>query len=615
MKRLLRLTLLIIFLFFSQTSFSQVTFQIAFGGTGYDVSHMMMEVTSNGNYIVTGETYSFGVGSDDIYTALISTTGTVLWSKTYGNSGSERSNCVRQTSDGGYAVCGYMAMPGRSYDACLLKTDASGNIVWVKTYGGTLGEEALSLRQTFDGGYILVGSTSNYTSTVNSEMYVIRTDAFGNEIWSHSYGVNGFLGDYAGDVHQTADSNFVVMGKTSTPGLYDVALLKLNYTNGAVLWSKKYNIYSYDNAETFQVTTDGGFIICGYASTGANEDAFLLKTDASGNVQWTKLYADVYSNRGWGVIQTSDRGYAFTGAWYQGSITGTDMYILKTDDSGNLLWMKTMGSLEDDLGYIIHQTPDGGYAVSGITCCGNVGPGDRDFMLSKTDQDGNILGLCNLLVPTVTVTSPAIAATDIFLNVNTFGNSQVPLTFTTDPNTQNVVVCTMLPLPVQLLSFSAQKEGDKQVVLTWQTASEINNNYFDVERNTNGSAFQKIGTIAGAGNSTALLNYTFNDEYPGPGINYYRLKQVDYDGNYTYSGIKAVRFNQSKEIIIYPAPDGRTVFISADGNYTVKVYNIVGSLLLQEAINHSDKTIDLSSLNTGLYFISCGDKTLKIFTR
>jgi hypothetical protein len=614
MKLILRLAFIVSIAAYTYPVHAQVTFQIAFGGTGYDVSHMMMEVTTDGNYIVTGETYSFGVGSDDIYTALVSTTGNIIWSKTYGNSGSERSNCVRQTSDGGYAVCGYMAIPGRSYDACLVKIDTVGNITWAKTYGGIMGEEALSLRQTSDGGYILVGQTSNYTSTVNSEMYVIRTDASGNEIWSHAYGVNGFLGDYAADVHQTADGNFVVMGKTSTPGVYDVALLKLNYTNGAVLWSKKYNFFNYDNAETFQITTDGGFIVCGYTGY-PNEDAFLLKTDANGNVEWAKLYGDVYSNRGWGVIQTSDGGYAFTGAWYQGSITGTDMYILKTDASGTLQWMKTMGSLEDDLGYIIHQTPDGGYAVSGITCCGNVGPGDRDFLLSKTDENGDLLGLCNLLVPTVAVTNPSIAGVDIVLNVNTFGNAEVPATFTTDPNTQNVFVCSMLPLPVELVFFSAHKTSNDDVQLTWQTASEENNNYFDVEHSINGTTFKKIGTVAGAGNSTTTLNYNFYDEQPAYGINYYRLKQTDYNGNFSYSGIQAVALKNKSAVSIYHAAESNVVLISAYGNHSAKLYSSVGSLLFELSVNNSTETIDLSGLSTGLYYITCGEQTAKIFKR
>jgi hypothetical protein len=615
MKLLLRFTLLFSSAVFIYPSHAQVTFQIAFGGTGYDVSHMMMEVTNNGNYIVTGETYSFGVGNDDIYTALINTSGNVVWSKTYGNSGSERSNCVRQTSDGGYIVCGYMAIAGRGFDGCLIKTDSVGNIIWSRTYGATMGEELLSVRQTTDGGYIAVGQTANYTWTINSEMFVVRTDSTGNIIWMHAYGVNGFLGDYAEDVHETADSNFVILGDCPVAGgQRDVALLKLNRSTGAVLWSKKYNFYAYDTPQTFQVTTDGGFIVCGYTGY-PNEDAFLLKTDGDGNVQWAKLYGDVYHNRGWGVTQTSDGGYAFTGSWYQGSITQEDMYILKTDVSGNLQWMKTMGSLEADLGYIVHQTPDGGYAVSGITCCGNVGPGDRDFLLSKTDQNGDILGLCNLLVPTVTVTSPSIAGVTTTLNVNAFGNAESPTTITTDPNTQNVFVCNILPLPVELLSFSAQRAGEKEVVLTWQTASEVNNNHFDIERSIGGSDFQKIGTIAGAGNSTSLLQYNFYDEHPAYGINYYRLKQIDYDGNFSYSGIEAVALKDKVGITIYPDANGNSILISANGNYTAKIYSSVGSLLIAHSVNYSTETIDLSALNTGVYYITCGEETAKIFKR
>jgi hypothetical protein len=588
--------------FISTAAFSQVTFQIAFGGTGYDVSHMMMQVTSNGTYITTGETYSFGAGSDDMYAAEISATGAVMWSKTYGTSASERSHCVRQTFDGGYIISGFKYVSGNGSDACLVKTDPAGNLSWVRTYGGPMSEEFYSVRQTSDRGFIAVGFTANYTSTLNLEMYAVKTDVYGNVIWTKTYGVSGFLGDEANDVLEAADSNYVIMGKTSTPGLYDVALLKIDRTDGSIIWSKKYNFYSYDNAETFKRTSDDGFIICGYASTGANEDIMLLKTDADGVVQWSKTYGDAYSNRGWGVTQTTDGGFAVTGSWHAAALTGEDMYIMKTDVSGALQFIKTLGSTKDDLGYIIEQTADGGFVVSGITCCGSVGPGDRDFMLSKTDQQGNIFGTCNLISPAVTITNPGVVEVPITMFENTFGSTSSPSLTVTAPPTQNVVICSNLPLPIELLSFEAQQSGSG-VLLKWQTASEINNDYFVVERSRNGEHFERVGDVDGHGNSTSTLYYSLLDERPYKGISYYRLKQTDFDGHSTFSKAVAVKMDAVTDF--YPNPAGDELFITgmSGENEEITITDISGKEVLKSAVSPQYASVNVQSLKDGLYYV------------
>jgi hypothetical protein len=594
--------------------FSQVTFQIAFGGPDYDVSHMMMQVTSNGTYIFTGETYSFGAGSDDIYTAEISATGSVLWSKTYGTSGSERSDCIRQTTDGGYIIAGFKAVPGAGNDVCLVKIDASGNVAWNRTYGGIMSDEPSSVRQTADGGYIVLGYTANYTSTLNLEMYVIKTDDTGIVQWTKTYGVNGFLSDAGRDIVQTPDLNYMIMGQTSTPGATDVALIKISKALGTVIWAKRYNFYQFDQPQTFELTNDSGFIVTGYASTGANEDIMLLKTDQDGNVQWANTYGDVYSNRGWGVTQTYDGGFAITGSWRAAAVTGEDMYIMKTDAGGNLQFIKTMGSSQDDLGYIIRQTPaDSGFAVSGITCCGGIGPGDRDFMLSKTDKLGNIVGVCNLLTPTVTTTSIGVTGIAMTISTNIFGATAIPFLTVMAPPTQSVILCNYIPLPVELLSFTAQASDDMSVLLRWQTASEVNNDYFSVERSKDGEHFDKVAVLDGAGNSSTEQNYSFQDEKLPAGILYYRLRQTDFDGQFTLSQTIAVNTGIRYGFSIFPNPamDKITLYLSGATGQSAElsISNTVGKVIFQRKIvsfeNDDPVTIPIPDIASGIYYVSC----------
>jgi len=586
--------------------FSQaITFQIAFGGSDFDVSRMMMELNNNG-YILTGKTYTFGSGGDDIYTVGVNSTGQVMWSKTYGTSGNERSNCIARTLDGCFAMAGYKSVAGAGNDVCLIKIDSLGNLLWAKSYGGALSEEAYAVCQTSDSGYILVGYTDNYASTLNLEMYVIKTDGTGTMQWGKTYGVTGFFGDEARDVVQTPDKNLVIVGQTSTAGMTDVALLKINKNNGTVLWAKKYDFSSNDNPETLHLTTDGGFIIAGDAITGSNEDIFLLKTDSDGVVQWAKTYGDTTSNRGWGVIQTSDGGFAVTGTSQGGISTGKDLFLLKTNSTGDIQFMKTMGSVKDDNGYIIWQTTDNGYAVAGFTSCDPQGPGFRNFILSKTDEQGNLVGTCNLLAPGYTTAASGISGYPLTLYINTFGSSAAVTLNTFNPPTQNVVLCNVSALPIELVSFNAEVLY-KLVVLNWQTASEINNDFFTAERSKDSEHFEKVGNIDGHGYSIAALNYSLTDEHPYPGLSYYRLKQTDFDDRFTYSQVVSVNreMDNASCLIIYPNPasDFITIYLDKEisGDADFILCDVTGEIVYRQKISSTIEPIPVSHIKDGMY--------------
>lgn len=586
------------------------SFGVAFGGTGYDVSHWG-EITPGGNYIMTGETYSFGAGSDDIYVVETDqNTAGIVWSRAYGTSASERSNCIQSTSDGGFVICGYTQTNGPK-DILLLKTDATGNLQWAKSYGGASGEDANTVRETSDGGFIIVGETSNYSATLNSEMYVIKTDSSGAMQWNHTYGVSGFLGDRAMDVIEVPGPNYVIMGQTSTPGLTDVALLKIDSSGGTVLWSYRYNFVNYDVPNYFIQTSDSGFLITGYANTGAQTDIFLLKTNANGIVQWAKTYGDVYENRGWEVIQTADGGYALTGTWRAAFLTGNDFFILKTDASGNSQWLNIMGTSEDEIAEAgIRQTGDGGYVVQGFTCCGNVGPGDRDYLVYKTDDQGDIFGTCNVTVPTFTTSTPSISAIAITLQSQSFGSAGNPSITVTSVATQDVVLCSPPLLPVEWLSFTGH-ETDGQVVLQWSTASETGDAQFTVERSSDGSLFEGITTIPGASSSVRREphDYDFTDDSPLFGINYYRLKVIETSGDYTYSSIARVNVTQAVKLNITPNPFSDELLIELpEGSQMLEVLTPSGAPICVYQLRPDDKgsahvAINSTTWPAGIYSV------------
>jgi hypothetical protein len=217
----------------------------------------------------------------------------VKFAKTYGVTGSDYAYSVQQTSDGGYIVAGGTASFGAgSVDFLLIKTDANGNIIWVKTYGGISYDNARSVQQTSDGGYIVAGLTSSFGAG-NWDVWLIKTDANGNLQWAKTYGGTNY--DYAYSVQQTSDGGYIMTGGTASfgAGNWDVWLIKTD-ANGNLQWAKTYGGTDDDYAYSVQQTSDGGYILAGVTSSfgAGGSDFFLIKTDANGNIGSCSIVQD-----------------------------------------------------------------------------------------------------------------------------------------------------------------------------------------------------------------------------------------------------------------------------------------------------------------------------------
>ena len=207
------------------------------------------------------------------------------FAKTYGGTDDDYASSVQQTSDGGYIVAGKTYSFGAGwYDIFFIKTDASGNVQWTKTYGGTDWDDAYSVQHTSDGGYIVAGETYSFGAGW-SDIFFIKTDASGNVQWAKTYGGTNY--DEAYSVQQTSDGGYILAGYTQSfgAGYGDIFLVKTD-ANGNVQWAKTYGGTSSDWASSVQQTSDGGYIVAGYTSSfGAGwSDIFLIKTDANGNI-------------------------------------------------------------------------------------------------------------------------------------------------------------------------------------------------------------------------------------------------------------------------------------------------------------------------------------------
>ncbi|MBN2463891.1 MAG: hypothetical protein JXB43_09885 [Dehalococcoidia bacterium] len=296
-----------------------------FGGKRRDDSGNAVQQTTDGGYIICGNTSSWGADDQDIWVIKTDADGNKLWDKTFGGSGSNDGNAVQQTTDGGYIVCGTTESNGDSAkDTLMIKIDADGNKLWDKTFGSEKDDEGNSVQQTADGGYIICGTTSSYEGVIGSFVLLIKTDSDGNRLWDKTFDVNGLNGGSA--VKQTKDGGYIICGykgslygyKGLPEGYTDARLIKTD-NNGTKLWDKIFDFRQSDHGSSVQQTKDGGYIMCGCTiSTWQMEFSisklFLVKTDADGNKLWDKTFGSALANTdGSSVQQTMDGGYIVCG--------------------------------------------------------------------------------------------------------------------------------------------------------------------------------------------------------------------------------------------------------------------------------------------------------------
>ncbi len=232
---------------------------------------------------------------------------------------------------------------GGGWDVWLIKTNEDGDTLWTKTFGGSDYDKGLSVNQTKDEGYIITGFTSSF-GTGNSDVWLIKTNAHGDTLWTKTFGGSGYEHGYS--VQQDSDGGYIITGYTSSFGAGDddVWLIKTN-TSGDTLWTKTFGGNSDDYSYSVRQTKDDGYIITGYThSFGAGaDDIWLIKTNTYGDTLWTKTFGGSDYDVALSVQQTSDEGYIITGRKDLVADGNGDVWLIKTNSYGDTLWTKTYG--------------------------------------------------------------------------------------------------------------------------------------------------------------------------------------------------------------------------------------------------------------------------------
>ena len=311
---------------------SEAIWNKTYGGTGSEMVYELI-ATSDGGYAIAGSIHSSGDESSDFLLIKTDEFGNEEWNQTYEGTGDKVAYAVVEASDGGYILAG---------NGLLVKIDSSGNIEWNKTVQGVI----KSLVVTSDNGYAITGYKDD-------DFWLAKTDANGNIQWDRTYG--GTERERANKLVKTSDGGYAIAGSTnsSDSGYYDFWLVKTNAT-GYMEWNQTYketNLSSYDEVSFF-ATSDGGYALAGRTYGGLKISFVFVKTDEAGNMEWKQTYTGAITGIPDGpftdtcsMIETSHGGYAICA---NSAILGSDFWLIKTDEYGNVEWAQTYGGAKGD---------------------------------------------------------------------------------------------------------------------------------------------------------------------------------------------------------------------------------------------------------------------------
>lgn len=425
MKKIILISLIALISCYCSAQSPPIEWQRCYGGSGIDYP-IAIKNDGNGGYVAIGFTSSTNGdvtgnhGGMDFWVLKLAPDGTIQWQKALGGSNDDYGYSIALTFDGGYIVTGTTWSTNGDVsgnhgdrDVWVVKLDATGNIQWQKTFGGSSWEHARDIELTNDGGYIVVGVANSNNGDVTSnhgqgDVWIVKLDGVGNIEWQKTFGGSSFDDGYS--VAQTHDNGYILAAVTSSTdgdmvdshGGMDTFIVKLN-SLGAVEWQKTIGGSGDDRPFSLQAVKDNSneYVFVG-SSASANgdvignhgyQDYWIVRLDTDGNIVWQNSIGDSGTQYARDFYQTTDGGYILNGVTY--TINGLSLdasnndgsWVVKLDSTGNMQWQKILGGTQGDDGSCVIQTPDGGYIVGSETQSFDIAQtqfhGVQDFLIVK----------------------------------------------------------------------------------------------------------------------------------------------------------------------------------------------------------------------------------------
>lgn len=571
------------------------------GGTSLNAGYSACVVDAPGNVYTTGMFWGTAdfdpgpgtfnmtaAGLSDAFVSKLDSAGNFAWAKQLGGSEGEIGYAIALDDSGNVYTTGqfegnasdfdpgpgtYNLTTAGALDIFVSKLDASGDFVWAKKMGGTQVQSGRSVTIDASGNVLTTGAFHgtvdfdpgpgiyNLTSAGYGDIFVSKLDASGNFVWAKRMGGPAVTVNDSGDgIAVDASGNVYTTGQFSSVADFD------------------------PGPGTFNLT-----------GIGIN-DMFVSKLDASGNFVWAKEIGSPNVVNGYGIALDASANVYTTGSFTlttdfdPGSGTfnlisagSGDVFVCKLDPSGNFISAVQMGGTANDVGTSLALDASGNVYITGIfdgTADFDPGAGSfnlttagaSDIFISKLNPSNNYVWAGQMggtgmdwSYSIDVATSGCVYTAGHFFGTADFdpGASTYNLTSAGDYDIFVDKLCVTIPLPIELLSFNASWTDVTQTEarLEWRTASEVNSDYFIIERSPDGVNFEQVSTQAAAGSSYATLHYTILDSEPLDGVSYYRLRQVDLDGSATTSQVVSLVPTGNNSIVVYPNPTSGPVTI------------------------------------------------------
>ena len=606
-------------------------YQTVYGGTISSGSYGDAIIAKfNNSGTIQWATY-YGGSSDELGLSIaVDTTGNVLISGSTTSTSGIATTGAYQTLYGGYGS----GLSGFYGDAFVAKFNSSGSRIWATYYGGSAEDEARGIITDNSGNIFITGRTSStsgiasfgsYQSSFGGgtdDVFLVKFSPSGVRIWATYYG--GSNADEGNGIAKDASDNLIITGiTTSSSGIATSSTFQTSYgggasagdafvakfnSSGAIQWATYYGGSPIDAGWSIATDTSNNILITGktnstsgIATTGAYQtsfaggtsgvigDAFIVKFNSTGSRLWATYYGGSADDQAKSIITDnignifitggtlSTTGIASSGVYqtsFGGGTLGGDAFVAKFNSSGAIQWATYYGGSSEDVG-----------RSAAVDASGNI------FITGGTSSTSQI------------ATSGAYQTTYGGTTSGVFGDAFVSA-FT--------VNCS---LPVQLSSFEAKIINSKEVLCTWQTASELNNDYFEIHRSVPSAqcsvnCWEVVGKVKGNGTSNVVNSYQFIDNIsniqPLTSNLYYRLRQVDFDGKSTLSEIRVININQpTSNWNIYPNPTSNDLHIETTTNekLNVQLFDVTGKQVMENILFTNTTTINSSLLYEGMYFV------------
>jgi hypothetical protein len=509
----LTISIIVCFFSFSFSGLGQNTWIKTFGGTRSDEGNSIVS-TIDGGCVVTGTTQSIdgdilnlNKGNRDLIIFKVNSFGNIQWKKVLGGSRGEYGNSISSTTDGGFIVTGKFHSndydfsnlnKGQNFggsDIMVIKLDYKGDIIWIKTIGGFSLDEGLSVTTTFNNECIItgtsksqdgdfIGMTKNTTGVIVSDIPVIKLDSEGNIIFNIN--VSGSNEDVGKSIKSTLDGGFILTGYSkssdgyfkSNQGKNDIFVSKYN-NNGILEWNRIIGGEDDDYGVSIIQTSDSGFVLMGNTRSQEGDfidfknsivrlDLFIMKLDIKGTILWKKMFHGNGDDLGYSITNDPDNGFTILG--YTGSYDDNlqityngDILLLKYDNDGNILKKVIFGGSEDENGMSISSSEDGGYFITGYTNSNDgifkdLKIGGRDIFVMKLDSNGNLNN-------TTSINEFSEPTTTLSVHPNPFSNTTTISYKVETPSNISIELLNTLGQTIEVLRNDYSDSGTYQLPL------------------------------------------------------------------------------------------------------------------------------------------------------